>query len=60
MQHLAGLRFERIAAQVLVFLLHLAEARQNAVHFARSRRIVHGLMQFFQLVMQIAIAAAAA
>ena len=26
-QHLAGLRLERIAAQVIVLLLHLAEAR---------------------------------
>ena len=34
-QHLARLRFERVAAQVLVLLLHLAEALQDAVHLVR-------------------------
>ena len=29
---LAGLRLERVAAQVLVLVLHLAEAREDTVH----------------------------
>ena len=31
-QHLARLRLERVAAEMLVLLLHLAEAREDAVH----------------------------
>ena len=31
-QHLARLALERVAAEVLVFLLHLAEAREDRVH----------------------------
>ena len=53
-QHLARLRFQRIAAQVLVLLLHLAEARQDAVHLVGLLRIFHGALQRFQFVMQIA------
>ncbi len=54
MQHLARLRFERVAAQVLVFLLHFAEAGQDAIHVVRLRGIPHGMMQVRQLVVQIA------
>ena len=38
-QHLARLRLERVAAEVLVLLLHLAEARQDAVHVVGLRRV---------------------
>ena len=34
-QDLARLRLERVAAEVLVFLLHLAEAREDCVHLVR-------------------------
>ncbi len=54
MQHLAGLRLKRVSAQMLVFLLHLAKARQNLVHLVRARGIFQTLLQVFQFVMQIA------
>ena len=37
-QHFARLRFEAVAAEVLVLLLHLAEAREDAVHVVRLDR----------------------
>ena len=37
-QHLARLRFQRVAAEMLVLLLHLAEAIEDAVHVAGARR----------------------
>ena len=37
MQHFAGLRFERVAAQMLVLFLHVAEARENAYPFHPTR-----------------------
>ena len=58
-QHLARLRLESVAAEVLVLLLHLAETRQNAVHLISAVGILHGVMQFFELVVQVARAAAA-
>ena len=58
-QHFARLRFERVAAQMLVLLLHFAEAREHAVHVVGLRGISHGVLQRFELVMQIAGAAAA-
>ena len=58
-QHFAGLRFQRVAAEMLVFLLHFAEAREDAIHFVRRAGIVHGVLQRFELMMQIAGAAAA-
>ena len=58
-QHFAGLRFERVAAEMLVLLLHFAEARQNAVHVVGLVGIAHGVLQGFELVVQIADAAAA-
>ena len=39
-QHLARLRFQIVAAQMLVFLLHLAEPLQDAIHFVGPRGIV--------------------
>ena len=58
-QHLARLALERVAAEVLVLLLHLAEARQDAVHVAGPRRIGHRLLQRLELVVQVADPAAA-
>ena len=59
MQHLARLGFQRVAVQMLVFFLHLAEAFQDAIHFAGSLGIFHGALQLFEFMMQIARAAAA-
>ena len=58
-QHFAGLRLERVAAEMLVFLLHFAEAGEDAVHVVGLRGIFHGVLQGFQLVVQIADAPAA-
>ena len=58
-QHFARLRFERVAAQVLVLFLHFAEAREDAVHVVGLRGIFHGVLQGFELMVQIARAAAA-
>ena len=53
-QHFARLRFERIAAEMLVFLLHFAETFEDAVHVAGLLGIFHGVLQGFQFVVQIA------
>ena len=58
-QHFAGLRFERVAAEVLVFFLHFAEAGEDAVHVGGLRGVFHGVLQGFEFVMEIAGAAAA-
>ena len=58
-QDLARLRLERVAAEVLVLLLHLAEAREDAVHVVRARGIAHRVVQLFELVVERAGAAAA-
>ena len=58
-QHLARLRLERVAAEMLVLLLHFAEAREDAVHVAGLLGIFHGVMQGFEFVVQIADAPAA-
>ena len=58
-QDFARLRLERVAAEMLVFLLHFAEAGEDAVHVVGLRRIAHRVMQPLELVMQIADAAAA-
>jgi hypothetical protein len=57
-QHLAGLALERVAAEVLVFLLHLAEALQDRVHVVGAIRVAHGVLERFELVVQVADAAA--
>src|SRR5262249_1035442 len=54
----ARLRLERVTAEMLVFLLHIAEAGQNAVHLAGLLRIVHRVLQTLELVMEVADAAA--
>jgi hypothetical protein len=58
-QHLARLRLEAITAGVLVLLLDLAEARQDAIHVAGAIGVAHRLLQRLELVMQIAQTAAA-
>ena len=58
-QHFAGLALERVAAEMVVFLLHLAEAREDLVHVVGAAGIGHRVLQLFELVMQIADAAAA-
>ena len=58
-EHFAGLRLERVAAEVLVLLLHFAEAREDGVHLAGPIRIAHRVIELLELVMQIADAAAA-
>ena len=58
-QDLARLRLQRVAAEVVVLLLHLAEAGEDGVHLVRARGIAHGVLQRLQLVVQVAHAAAA-
>ena len=58
-QHLARLSFEGVAAQVFVLFLHHAEARQDGVHVVGSRRIRHGVLECFELVVKISEASAA-
>ena len=53
-QHLARLALERVTAEMIVFLLHFAEARQDGVHFPGPFRIGHRVLQRFQFVMEIA------
>ncbi len=50
---------ERVAAEVVVFLLHVAEAREDLVHLVGSRRIGHRVLQVLELVVQVAEAPAA-
>ena len=58
-QHLAGLCFEAIAAEVLVLLLHFAKAREDPVHVVGLRRVGHRGLQRLELMMQIAESPAA-
>ena len=58
-QHFARLRLERVAAEVLVLFLHVAEAVEDRVHLVGARRVLHGVLQRFELVVQVADAAAA-
>ena len=50
---------ERVAAEVLVLLLHLAEAREDLVHLVGAVGIAHRVLQLLELVMESAEAAAA-
>ena len=59
MQHFARLRFQRIAAQMVVLLLHFSESLQDAIHIVGLFRIAHRMLEGLQLVMQIARAPAA-
>ena len=58
-EHFAGLGFERVAVQVLILFLHLAEAVQNLVKFAGAGGVFHGLLQRLELMVQITQAATA-
>ena len=58
-EHFARLRLERVAAEVLVFLLDFAEAREDGIHLAGPPGIAHGVIELFELVMEIADAPAA-
>ena len=58
-EHLARLGLERVAAEVLVFLLHFAEAREDRIHLVRRVGVAHRVIELLELVMQVADAAAA-
>ena len=58
-QHFARLAFERIAAEVIVFLLHFAEALENLIHLLGLSGVGHRVLERFEFVMQIADASAA-
>ena len=53
-QHFARLRFKRVSAEMVVLLLHFAEAREDAVHVAGLVRIRHVALKPVQLVVEIA------
>ena len=53
-KHLASLRFDLVAAQVLILLLHVPEAIEDGVHLVDPRWIGHGVLQLEQLVMEVA------
>ena len=57
-EDLAGARFELVAAAVLVLLLHLAEARENALLVRGPFGRRHRVLERFQLVVEIAEAPA--
>ena len=50
MQLLAGLSFERVAAEVLVLFLDFTKALQDAVHVVGLDGILHGVLESFQFV----------
>jgi hypothetical protein len=58
-EHFAGLALERVAPEVLVLLLHFAEPGERPIHLVRARAVRHGVVQRFELVMQVADPAAA-
>jgi hypothetical protein len=57
-EHLTRLALERVAAHMLVFLLHLAETRQDAIQVAGAIRIRHRAVQRLELVVEVADPAA--
>ena len=58
-EHLAGLGLEPVAAEVVVLLLHLAEAREDRVHLVRPGGIGHRVLEVLELVVERAQPAAA-
>ena len=58
-ENFAGAALERVAAEMVVFVLHVAKARENAVHVVDLRRVGHRVLQLLELVVQLAEAAAA-
>ena len=59
MQDFARLGFQRVAAEVFVFFLDFAEAFEDRVHFVGASGIFHCLLEGFELMMEVADAAAA-
>ena len=59
MENLARAALERVAAEMVVLLLHLAEALENPVHLVGAPGIFERLLQLLELVMQVADAPAA-
>ena len=55
----AGLSFERVAVQVLIFFLDLAKAVEDFVEFAGAVGIFHGVLEGFEFVVEVAQPAAA-
>jgi hypothetical protein len=53
-QHFARLTLERVAAEMVVFLLHLAEALEDCGHLSGPGGIGHRVLQRLELVMQVA------
>ena len=58
-QDLARLALERVTAEMFVFLLNLAEPREDSVHVSAAGRVGHRVLQRVELVVQHAGAATA-
>ncbi len=58
-QDLARLGLERVAAEVVVLLLHLAEALEDPVHLVGAVGVGHGVLERLELVVEVAEAPAA-
>ena len=52
-EHLAGLRLERVAALVVVLLLHLAETREDGVHLVGAGGVAHRVLESLELVVEV-------
>ena len=51
-QHFAGLRLQRVPAEVVVLLLHLAEAGEDPIHVAGAGRVGHRVLKALEFVVQ--------
>src|SRR5580704_8467571 len=58
-EYFTSLRFERVTAQMLVLLLNVTEAIEDAVHLINLVGVGHFPLQGFEFVVQIADASAA-
>src|SRR5690349_634947 len=58
-QDLPRTSFERVAAEMVVLFLHVAESREDPVHLVRPGRIRHRMLQALELVMELTEATAA-
>src|SRR5215471_16608851 len=58
-ENLACARLERVAAEMVVLFLHVAEAREDLVHVVGLLRIRHRMLQMLELVVQLAEPSAA-
>jgi hypothetical protein len=52
-QHFARLALERVAAEMLVLLLHFTKPRQDRVHLAGLRGIAHRVLERVEFVVQL-------